>query len=328
MKESDIRKREAFNRYLELVQEDVQRFMSDRAKFVAVACPACQGQAHDAQFVKNGFSYVLCVACGTLFANPRPSLEALCDFYKDSQSSRFWVDEFFKPVAEARREKIFQPRVEFVRDHLPDCSSGVIGDIGAGFGIFLEELGKHWSSAKMIAIEPSLEMVEICKNKNLEVIPCAIEDVQGWEGSFDLLTAYELLEHLHDPANFLKRVVSLLRPGGHLLITTLNGEGFDVQILWEASKSVSPPHHLNFFNPASICRLLKNNDLEVVQLTTPGRLDWDIVESMYRTEGVDPGRFWKLIANKSDGKIKDGLQKWLAHNGFSSHMQVLARKKV
>jgi len=327
MKEEDIRKRGSFNRYLELVQEDVRRLMNDRSSFVAVACPACQGQVHDAQFVKNGFSYVLCRDCGTLFASPRPASEALCAFYKDSRSSRFWVDEFFKPVAEVRRAKIFRPRAEYIRDRLPSLSNGVIGDIGAGFGIFLEELAKSWPLSRKVAIEPSLEMAEICKSKQLEVVPCAIEDVQGWDGKFNLMTAYELLEHLYSPADFIERVARLLRPGGHLLITTLNGEGFDIQILWGASKSVSPPHHLNFFNPCSLRRLLESKGFEIVELATPGRLDWDIVENMYRAEDVDPGRFWKLIADRSSEKAKGELQEWLSQNGLSSHMRILAQKR-
>jgi len=328
LKEEEIRKRSVFNRYLELVAEDVQAIFADRSDFIEIDCPACGGRNYQPQFEKLGFTYVLCPDCGTLFVNPRPPYQLLMDFYTQSRSTSFWVHDFFKPVAEARREKIFRPRAEYIRDTFPEMSNGVIGDIGAGFGLFLEELARFWPSAKLVAIEPSDEMVAICKDKGLEVLPCAVENVQGWDGQFDLLTSFELFEHLYDPDEFLKKVWHLLRPGGRLFLTTLNGEGFDIQVLWEKSKSVAPPHHLNFFNPRSIARLIEDNNFIVEMVDTPGQLDWDILEGMYREEGVDPGRFWRLVAEQAEPATKSSLQDWISENGLSSHMRIMARKKV
>lgn len=328
MKEEEIRKRSAFNRYLEVVAEDLQTMLVDRSAFVQVGCPACGGSDCRRQFDKVGFTYVLCPHCGTLFVNPRPSAQVLIDFYTASPSASFWVHDFFEPVAEARRERIFRPRAEYVGGTFPAMAKGTIGDTGAGFGLFLEELAKLWPSARLVAIEPSPEMADICSEKGLEVIPCAVEDVQGWDSRFDLLTSFELLEHLQSAGEFVNRIWHLLRPGGYLYLTTLNGEGFDIQVLWEQSKSVAPPHHLNFFNPRSLPMLLESNGFAIHSLDTPGQLDWDIVEGMYREEGVNPGRFWELIAERAESTIKESLQAWISQNGFSSHMRVVARKKT
>lgn len=328
MKEEDIRKRETFNQYLELVEKDVKKIFADQKDFQKINCPACDSQKLDYQFNKLGFVYVLCQNCGTLFVNPRPSFRNLNEFYSKSESTSFWVREFFKPVAEIRREKIFLPRAEFMKKKFSENAPRVVRDVGAGFGIFLEELAKVWPAAKMIAIEPSLEMIKICRDKGLEVIPSSLEDVAGWDGKFDLLTLFELFEHLRDPGKFLEKINNLLRPGGYLFLTTLNSRGFDIQVLWEKSKSVSPPQHLNFFNPDSIGLLLKSKGFAVEEISTPGKLDWDIVEGMYKTEGVNPGRFWKLIADKADSQVKNKLQAWISENNFSSHMQILCRKQA
>lgn len=326
MKEEEIRQRPVLNRYLELVAEDVRTIFRDRSLFRTIDCPACGGGDYQKQFEKLGFSYVLCSDCGTLFVSPRPPADLLMDYYTDSPSATFWVNSFFKPVAEARREKIFRPRAEFVRNEFRQISGGVIGDIGAGFGIFLEELGKFWSNASLVAIEPSGEMAEICRGKSLEVIPLGIEDITGWDGKFDLLTSFELMEHLHTPADGLKKTIDLLKPGGYLLLTTLNGEGFDIQILWEKSKSVTPPHHINFFNPGSLALLLERCGFTVSKVDTPGQLDWDIVEGMYRNENTDPGRFWRTFAQRASPAAKESLQDWIRESGFSSHMRIIARK--
>jgi len=327
MKEEDIRKRETFNQYLELVEKDVKKMFADKHQFLAIDCPACHSRNFEPQFEKLGFSYVLCRDCGTLFVNPRPPFKNLNEFYAKSESTTFWVEKFFKPVAEMRREKIFRPRAEFIKDRFSSNPVQVVGDIGAGFGIFLEELAKLWPEARMIAIEPSFDMVKICQEKGLKVMASALEDVEGWDNQFDLLTSFELFEHLYNPGRFLEKIRNLLRPGGYLLLTTLNSQGFDIQILWEKSKSIFPPQHLNFFNPDSISLLLKSKGFVVEEALTPGKLDWDIVEGMYKNEGVNPGRFWELIAKKASLEAKDKLQTWISENGFSSHMRILAKKE-
>lgn len=323
MKEEDIRKKEIFNKYLEIVKKDVDdSFEFD--KFVKIQCPACESDNYEFQFSKNRFNYVVCQNCNTLFVNPRPRFDTLEKFYESSPSSKFWVKEFFMPVAEARREKIFKPRAKFITERFSQLSRGKIGDIGAGFGLFLEELKKIWPESALVAIEPSVDMADICRNRGLEVCPRAIENVK--EGEFDLLTSFELFEHLYEPKTFAEKAWELLKPGGHLVLTTLSGEGFDIQVLWEKSKSVSPPHHLNFFNPTSIKVLLEKVGFNIESIETPGKLDWDIVENMHVKEKVEIGRLWKLLSTKSES-VKESFQKWISKNNLSSHMRVIAFKK-
>lgn len=326
MKEEEIRKRDVLNRYLDLVQEDSDRIFHNRAAFIKINCPAC-GYAEPAnQFDKTGFSYVQCEKCETLFVSPRPAYQDLMKIYVDSPSTRFWVNDFFLPMAEARREKIFKPRAEFIAESFPEVRSGRIADIGAGFGLFLEELKKLWPESDIVAIEPSVDMANICRVKGLNVLESTLEAVSSTE-RFNLLTAFELFEHLHDPAPFVERVLDLLNPGGYLFLTTLNGLGFDIQILWERAKSVSPPHHLNFFNPQSIERLLDRVGFNIVEISTPGQLDWDIIEGGWRHEGIDPGRFFSTVSCHGTGEAKRDLQRWIQTHNFSSHMRVIAKKR-
>ncbi len=325
MKEEEIRKREVFNEYLRLVGEDVANFF-DASIFESCNCPACcEKETSVPQFRKLGFQYVLCSKCNTLFVNPRPPFSMLNDFYAKSSSTSYWVNEFFKPVAEIRREKIFRPRAEAIAEMTALDTSLTVGDIGAGFGLFLEELRRLRPNSRYFAIEPSLEMATICRDKGFEVRERSVEDVDDLNGSFDILTSFELFEHLHDPGFFLKKVTQLLKPRGLLVLTTLNGEGFDILLLWEDSKSVSPPHHLNFFNTKSIAKLMQKSGFEIVSVSTPGKLDWDIAEGMIRNESKDLGRFWNRVADLNE-RAKYGLQTWIADNNMSSHMRVIARK--
>lgn len=326
MKEKEIRDTKVLDEYLKMARKDAEDYF-DFASFTQVRCPACGGSSHAHEFDKSGFKYVSCRTCSTLFINPRPSPGALARFYADSPSASFWVNRFFKPVAEARREKIFRPRAEYIRDLFSGCKALTIGDIGAGFGLFLEELRRLLPENVYVAVEPSLEMSDICRKNGFETICACLEDIKCQEERFDILTVFELMEHICDPAAFLKKVNMSLKPGGRLFLTTLNGMGFDILMLWEKSKSVTPPHHLNFFNPLSIRRLLEKAGFAVDEISTPGRLDWDIVEGMMRNEAFDAGRLWRHVAEGWSDRQKQELQGWICRNNLSSHMRVAARKQ-
>ncbi len=326
MKESEIRNRETHKRYLELVRADSDRIFDDKSKFVHFPCPACGGGDIKLLFEKDNFQYVQCSGCGTIYNDPRPQYRDLQRLYKESESTRFWVREFFTPFVDARRAKIFKPRADYIASRFSHLRMGEIGDVGAGFGLFLEELGKVWNEAKLYAIEPSDDMARICESKGLTVIESMVEDVDPKNKLFDLLTSFELVEHLYDPMAFFLKIRTLLKDGGVFYFTTLNGLGFDIQVLWEKSRSIAPPHHLNFFNPASITVLLNRAGFETIEVSTPGKLDWDIVENAARAENTDIGRFFETVKNLGTDDAKRKLQEWISHYDFSSHMQVVAKK--
>ena len=326
MKEADIRSRSTVDKYLELVEKDCETFFSKNDHYPNTACCACTCPHYKPQFTKHGFHYVTCEHCRTLYVRNRPSLGQLQYFYSQSASSTYWTRSFFQPVLEARRKKIFLPRVESVVAEFGGDRNWVIGDVGAGFGIFLSELSKMWPKSRFIALEPSIEQAELCRGLGLDVECCFAEELAGYDGAFDLFTSFELFEHLTEPSTFIQQMHRLLKPGGHLLMTTLNGRGFDIQLLWEKSKSVTPPHHLNFLNPNSVRILLESLGFTNVDVTTPGQLDWDIVEGMITNSNFNAGRFWGDFAENGSPQAKVDLQNWISRNNFSSHMKVVAQK--
>lgn len=115
----------------------------------------------------------------------------------------------------------------------------------------------------------------------------------------------------------------LMEPNDLFIFTTLSGTGLDIQVLWENSKSVFPPHHLNFLNPYSIKILLDRVGLELLEVTTPGKLDVDILSNNH---DLIKDRFWSTFLASASVSVKESWQRLIANSGWSSHMMVICRK--
>ena len=324
MREEEIRPADIFDEYLRLAAQDTVRYF-DAVPRATAPCPAC-GSAGEAAFSKHGFDYQSCPACATLFVNPRPEAAAFARYYTESPSAKFWATTFYKETAATRREKLWNPKAHLIEEALLryGAANHHLVDIGGGYGLFAEAM-RELCSREITVIEPSPYLAEVCRGKRLLVIEKFLEDVR----LLDLtrgpkaFVSFELFEHLHDPAAFVRHLSSLMEPGDLLLMTTLSGTGADIQALWQDSKAVSPPHQLNFFNPWSIRILLQRLGMEVLEVTTPGKLDVDILIS---NRHLIKDRFWRTFAGAADQATQQRWQNLLADTGWSSHMMTICRK--
>lgn len=324
MKESEIRPAEIFNKYLELAEKDVKTYFSG-CRFNERNCPAC-GEKGGPEFSKKGFDYCLCPGCGTLFVNPLPEAEAFSRYYTESPSTRFWATDFYKHTEEARRKKIFVPRAKTVREIIEANNPLIrnIVDIGAGYGTFAEEISKE-GKFNAHAIEPNRDLLSVLKKKGIPAIPKFLENVEPGElpEGPSCFTSFELAEHLTEPGAFFSNLHRIMKDGDLAVITTLNGQGLDILVLWEKSKSVHPPHHINFFNTTSLARLAENTGFRVVEVTTPGKLDIDILKNS-REDVKD--RFWKYFVENADEELSERMQSLVRESKLSSHMMIVLRK--
>lgn len=328
MKEHDIRPDALLSRYIELSARDAQLCFSNTER-TGIPCVACSGTECVVQFTKEGFTYSRCTNCGTLYQTPRPSIEAFEAFYRESESSKYWAETFFPAVAEARREKIFRPRVERLLSMCEDESIEVdtLIDVGAGYGIFLEEWCKLKPGTSVIAVEPSASLAEECRAKRLQVIEDMVENMNDHSNCADLVTCFEVLEHVYSPIAFLQQLVRLARPGGYVFVSTLGIDGFDLQVLWDRSSQIFPPHHINFLSIDGFAALFQRAGLENVSITTPGKLDVDIVRNAVKKdpELIEGNRF---LVKLLEDRYAESFQKYLVEQKLSSHVWVIGRKPL
>jgi SAM-dependent methyltransferase len=327
MKEQDIRPQALMQKYVELIEKDVKHYFSGSSK-QNLPCVACGSENVEKQFSKQGFGYVICGECGTLYQTPRPSVDAFELFYRDSESSRYWAEVFYPSVAEVRREKIFKPRVQRLNAMCDDIGLNVskLIDVGAGNGTFLDEWRVINPDTDLLAIEPSILHSEECRKKRLNVVESSAENVIGYDGYADLVVCFEVLEHVDNPLEFVKVLKRLVRPGGYLFLSTLCIDGFDLQMLWEQSSQISPPQHINFHSVKGFKSLFQRAGLIDVVITTPGQLDVDIVKNFAHNNPdlMQGSRFLKSLMEDEEKSIS--FQQFLSANQLSSHAWVFSKK--
>src|ERR1044071_2736747 len=243
MREAEIRPARVHERYLTLTREATKTFFADHEGWAECPCPGCGADRVVPAFTKHGFPYVECTACASLFVSPRPPQSALDRFYRDAPSSRYWAQEFFPTVEEARREKIIRPRVRRIledeRVRRQGLERPLVVDVGAGAGAFLTELLEALPEARAVAVEPGEDLAAQARAHGLRVLEKPVELSEELDGEADIVTSFEVIEHVHEPLAFVRAIARLAKPGGLILVTGLNGDGFDVQVLWSTAKAVS-----------------------------------------------------------------------------------------
>jgi SAM-dependent methyltransferase len=202
-------------------------------------------------------------------------------------------------------------------------------DVGAGYGIFLDEWRKLLPETHLVAIEPSAPLAKECRAKRFEVVENIVEQIDAeYEGFADMVVCFEVLEHVYEPVAFVRSLARLVRPGGVVLITTLCIDGFDLQTLWQKSSQISPPHHINFLSVAGFQKLFMRAGLVDVQVSTPGRLDVDIVRNNFYQDPdlLSDQRFMRQLIG--DEMIATAFQNFLASNRLSSHAWVMGKLPI
>lgn len=328
--ESSIRPDELMEGQLQRTLNDAELLLKHESEFVQIACPACGSTRRGKAFVKFGLRHALCDECGTTYVSPRPRPEHLAEYYEKSEDWAYWSTHVFPASETARRDKVFIPRVRRLIDMCGRFGSrtGTIAEVGAGFGIFCDEIKKSGMFNRVIAIEPNPSLARNCRERGVETLEQPFDQVDIENGSLDVLAGYEVIEHLFDPRAFLRKCHALLAPGGLLVISCPNSAGFDALVLGENWGSFDLGH-LNLFNLDSLSALLQACGFRVIERATPGKLDAELVRKEVLAGACDLGEqpFLKEILIHRWQEVGAEFQRFLSDNLLSSHMVFAAQKQ-
>ncbi len=323
LREADIRPPALLSEFKRLSVQDALEFFGDPAQLVEINCPACDSRNSKVVFRKNEFFYRCCVACGSVFVSPRPTEAALANYYANSRASRFRVQHYSRDTAKARRYHLLTSHAEWmgqIYDEVGNPEARGYADLNTCSPEIFDEIGAQHIFQPLLTVDPLLDPSGVCET--------TVEVVRGDAlAGMGAISAFEKVEHQFSPAAYLQSVGGALADGGLFFFTTRTISGFDLQILWGRTPYIFVPEHLNLLSVEGIALLVERCGFELIELSTPGQLDLELVRHAARNDpSIKLPPFITYLLENRDQEAHWDLQEYLQKHRLSSHVRVVVKK--
>jgi 2-polyprenyl-3-methyl-5-hydroxy-6-metoxy-1,4-benzoquinol methylase len=229
-----------------------------------VECNICESR-ESVQFLSmERFVYRKCTRCGLVYQNPRPVFHNLRTRYRENYFSYELQNQenFFHLM------KLGLNDIRFDRFY---CDSGAgrnFLDIGCATGLLLNYVkNKGWNTKGVEICRESAEYG--IKRFGLDIFIGTIEEAHLPDKHFDVVHLSHLIEHVPDPKSLLFEVKRILKPGGHMVLTTPNVDGFQARVSGERWRSAIPDH-IYLFAKKTMRVLLERTQFQVVKQVSWG----------------------------------------------------------
>ncbi len=206
-----------------------------------------------------------CKHCTLRFTQNIPELEEIGFYYQSENyiSHSDTKEGFTNKLYHKVRQRTLIQKKQLVKG-LTGKKTGSILDIGCGTGAFLNTMQKgNW---KITGLEPDeTARMKALKLYGLHLYNSEMIYSQPPE-SFDAITMWHVLEHVHDLHGYMNQIKSLLKPGGTFFVAVPNYTCYDEDIYKEFWAGYDVPRHLYHFSPASMKELLSLHSLSVISM--------------------------------------------------------------
>ena len=266
-------------------------------------CPICNSKKNKRKYKIEKFIIIECPKCGLIRMDHDFSFNKVKELYKKQYFNNpvFSVGYIDYAATERSLRLNFLKRAKRISRSVGETQITLL-DVGTSTGYFISECSKFGINAE--GIELSEEAVDFARSKlKLTVFKSALEDFRG-KKQYDVISAWDVIEHSSDPNKFLKKVDSLLSKNGKFFFTTGDVQSLCSRISGKKWHLFNLPDHLFFYSKETIIKLLEKNNFIVKSITYP----WNYYELGYLIE-----RFLK----KNVGLKNVKLIKFLAYNFVS-----------
>jgi SAM-dependent methyltransferase len=218
------------------------------------------------------FLIVECGACRLMRLFPVPSPVELRTYYPDN----YWYtpgDDAASRLEQVYRRFVLRDHLRFVRRALEKSgSSGIVLDVGCGGGLFLRLLSEssrlvEQQKLRVIGLDFSLDAASVAiSNSRIPALCGRLTEAPLAQESCAAITMFHVLEHLLDPAAYLRAAHRLLRPDGRLIVQVPNAACWQFLLLGDHWSGIDVPRHLIDFRPRDLERLLGNCGFEALRV--------------------------------------------------------------
>lgn len=225
-------------------------------------CPVCSNAFFSTWGRVNDYAIERCRGCGLGITAPFPEHGDLVAINQETYLLEHRIDTYLS------RKNYFKKRYRRqLRDIHAFKSGGKLLDIGCSIGLFLNE-------ARIAGFDTTgVELNSACakyarSHFKLTVHSGHLKDIAFEAGSFDVVTLYDVLEHIPDLYGILADIRNILTPNGLLVVQSPNLDSLMAELTKSTWTWLSPPDHLYHFTPGSLCSLIERSGYSILRAKT------------------------------------------------------------
>lgn len=236
-------------------------------------CPSCKHTSFNNFLIckdyltsQESFAIVKCSKCHLVFTNPRPDQDNIGRFYQSDQyishtnSGNSAINLIYKLI----RRYTTHTKIKHIKKYM---TSGRLLDYGCGTGFFLSKT----KNFEIFGFEPDKDARDIAeKTAGIEVYGSTTQIKKAEK--FDIITAWHVIEHVHQLTDTIKLLKKKLNPKGVMFIALPNLSSYDAIKYGASWAAYDVPRHLYHFNQQSFLNLIKKNKLHLIE-TLPMHFD-------------------------------------------------------
>lgn len=232
-------------------------------------CPMCGGERFRTAFEEAPYSVRRCERCGLGWTTPRLEQDGLTAMYG---ADSYWCSDSPKTLGyhDYRADQhlyleTFRRRLGFALRDGP--RGGRALDVGCAAGFCLQALRELGFEVHGVEVSPTIAR-HAQEHLGFDTVHVGtLETSPHPDGSFDLITMWDVVEHVVDPRRLLTKARQLLKPGGVLVLETQNIDSAFARLLGPRWHHYKHAEHIYHFTPATVTALLEGEGFSVQNLT-------------------------------------------------------------
>ena len=217
-------------------------------------CPLCGGANPILELQYKHFILVRCEVCNLVYADP---LEVPPRLYEQEYVNPSLIYKaYFEQLNEIKHDKL-HITWSWRKFFNLQTNKGRLLDIGCSTGAFM--IAAKYRGFEPEGLDISAEVARTAHEATgLPIHIGMLQDLQFPSGSFDVVTSWEVLEHVPDPISFGKEILRILKPNGVWALSTPNWRSRWERVANDVAER-RPPFHLVYWSPDPLRRLYRGN---------------------------------------------------------------------
>lgn len=257
-------------------------------------------------------AYSRCTETGSLFLSELPGWKEWAGLLREVAQHRRSPETFHLDLANSRVENVYRPKLEWVQETLR-----------------LQDLSRP---RLLEAVTPPSDLSQFLRESGSFSEVLTVDEMElahespAVHGKVQAALLFESLDRVDEPADLVEKVSARMEQGGLLFVTGLVASGFDLAVLGLRNLYLYPPDRANCFSLEGLKKLLEDRGFSLLEVSTPGVLDVQIVREHLRLEPkLELPAFERGLLAATE-EAQSAFQSFLQEWGLSSFARIVARK--